>query len=250
MWEDIKLLFDSTSTVIWRQIFKNLGADIVLGLVRGIRKAVRGLVAVSDKFLAWIKAIMNKPLDIWIISKVYKRVTKGDQLTMLNLCSMLLAVPTAYVFKWLYGKKPREIPQIARLLAQIQAGTRAPPTDLVAPETIFTNLSSMQARQMPESNRLLSTDVKVLPADIPTDISSYPQSVTINAGTTEQQAWYTRLWEWFKHTRFGLWLRYLWRTGQLMKSALMCAYTAVDNLVTASKWPVIAANAGELITSD
>lgn len=35
-----------------------------------------------------------------------------------------------------------------------------------------------------------------------------------------------------------------------MKSALMCAYTAVDNLVTASKWPVIAANAGELITSD
>ena len=116
VWDDLKELFDSNSSVTGAEVFKNIGVDILLGIIRVARTSVNGLVAVIIQLVKWIKSVLDTKLEIWCLTKVYRKVTKGVNLTILNLATLVLAVPGAYLFKMVTGKKPREVPAIRELL--------------------------------------------------------------------------------------------------------------------------------------
>jgi hypothetical protein len=195
--------------------------------------------AVSESFLSWIKALLNKPLDIWVISTVCRRVTKGRELTMINLWSLILAVPTNWVFKLVFGKKPREFPQIAKLLSDIRSrskpGAQADSISLVsnnissvareqAPPVQFSAMARMSVKsQMPVTQFIA---LEVGPGDTsgrdPASEGTYkPVPINIQELTKRPSV---------------SWLKCVWRLGNLIKGAGTIVYTFIDTILTGLTW--------------
>ncbi|XEV01467.1 hypothetical protein FSHL1_006754 [Fusarium sambucinum] len=121
IWEDVKGLFEPGSTLSVGEALKNVGVDVLLAIVKCVRKGTQGIVAVIFQLLRWIRSILNEELDIWVLTKVYKKVTGGQPLTVLNLATLFLAVPTSFMFKVVtMGKRPKDIPAMASLLSEIR----------------------------------------------------------------------------------------------------------------------------------
>ena len=238
VWGDLKNLFNKDSSASWSEVFKNLGVDLILGIVRGIRKALHGIFAVSETFLSWIKALLNKPMDIWVISKVFRKVTGGKELTMLNLCSLLLAVPTAWAFKLIFGKKPRDFPQVAKLLSDIQSQSGSKVLQGTVSTTAKDRSSPARAQ-----NDLIHLPV-TLKSQVP---MGFLKAFKANTGAVAGQAFtpqavknsspidVKKLEGKPSVTR----LKWLWRLGNLIKGAGVIVYTVIDTVITGLTWPTL-----------
>ena len=230
IWKDLTQLFNDNSTMTWGDIFKNLGVDALLGIIRGVRKAVRGIVAVSSSFLMWLKNLLNKPLNIWVVSKVYKRVTGGEELTMLSLCALMLAVPTNWVFKKLYGRKPGEVPQIAKLLKEIRS---RPKRETPAGSTVALARQS----QMMAFTSFVGGTAHSEKADgskpTPT-VSKERAPFSIDALLKSNVT---------RSTEVEL-LLYTWRLATLMKGPGKVVYTLIDTIRTGLSWKTAGPEAG------
>ncbi|CAN9209281.1 unnamed protein product [Alternaria alternata] len=242
IWDDIKKLFDSNSTMTWQDILKNIGADIALGIVRGIRKAVHGLFAVSHSIVEWIHDMLNKEIDIWVVTKLYAKITRGQKLTILNLCSLILAIPTTWVFRLLYGKKPRDIPQLASFLDELHARdskivsfsskSAAPTFDRISsqslPDDNFAAMSAAENAFPSEKTMLLATNAASQNRQSANRITNFATKAT-----TEQSLQAVTMSSGMKR------LRYVWRMGMLIKSAGVIVYTLYDTITTGLAWPTV-----------
>jgi len=76
--------------------------DMVLLILSGIEAVLVAVSEVMGLALEGLDAILTAKIDIPIISQLYKWIAKAD-LTMLDLLSLLVALPTTILYKILYG---------------------------------------------------------------------------------------------------------------------------------------------------
>jgi len=246
MWKDFKKLFDPNDPLTWKDILKNIGVDVLLGMIQAVRKAVHGILAVSSKFIAWIQTVMNKPMKVWIISKVYKKVS-GRDLTIMDLSALLIAVPTVWIMRLFHSKKPRDFEPIASLLKDIQA--RKSPV-IVASGSDFSAIR-VQPTQQPAfkmqslsmvgggSNILKqnhSFKSQSLQGKSP-GVRNFHTNAVVKAGPKPlpDRDWETKTgWE-----KFVAWAKYFWRGGFLLKTIGSVVFTALDSVNTIVAWKAI-----------
>jgi hypothetical protein len=160
----------------------------------------------------------------------------------LNLCSLILAVPTTWVFRLIYGKKPRDIPQLANFLDELQRTEKsnhlssrriaaAPAFEERSPQSLpnvsFANLSAKSA-VVSEKMMLLTPNAISVSRKAATQL---PNSATKTA--KEQILTAATMSPRMKR------LRYVWRMGMLIKSAGVIVYTLFDTITTGLAWPTV-----------
>ncbi|KAF4499693.1 hypothetical protein FAGAP_4144 [Fusarium agapanthi] len=133
IWEDFKKLFDKSSSITMADIFKNIGVDLLLGIIKALRKSANFIMELIAKIVSLFRSFLNEKLDIWILTKLYKRVSGGEDLTMLNLACLIFSVPATYLFKlFTLGKKPRDIAPFSKVLSELRKSSIF---DSLAPST-------------------------------------------------------------------------------------------------------------------
>ncbi|OAP62182.1 hypothetical protein AYL99_04385 [Fonsecaea erecta] len=104
-----------TSTPSLDQIFAKLGIDLLedlLGLIQAVIAAILG--AFSEILLLFTDGI-NQPIQIPILSALYKKISRGSQMTILDVVALLLAIPATILFKIVTGKKPKDMEGVGSL---------------------------------------------------------------------------------------------------------------------------------------
>lgn len=248
IWEDLKKLFSNDTSVTWVDVFKNIGADILLGIVRGIRKLVHGILAVSGSFISWVQAMMNKPVDIWVVSKLFRKVTNGKELTMMRLSSLIIAVPTTLVFRVLYGKSLRDVPQIVELLALIRSGHERVGTDPSFPMSgLGTAVTAAARREAPAYLETVQS-MPVLPSSlrIHSPLLKEATGPTANGAPAKSRLGTAPLpfdadaflKAFLKRSSISSMTKLL-RLGVLIKNAASIAYTCLDCILTGLTWKTL-----------
>ncbi|KAK0728056.1 hypothetical protein B0T26DRAFT_637290 [Lasiosphaeria miniovina] len=77
--------------------------DLGLGMLADIVDAILGIL---DKILSLLDTLGNAEVEVPIFTALWKRVTKGRPLTLLNFFSLVLAVPATILYKLVFGTKP------------------------------------------------------------------------------------------------------------------------------------------------
>jgi ABC-type maltose transport system permease subunit len=57
---------------------------------------------------------MNATVQIPLISKLYKDIS-GNDLSALDAIALLIAIPVTIIFEVVHGKRPRDVPETAKL---------------------------------------------------------------------------------------------------------------------------------------
>ncbi|KAF5253731.1 hypothetical protein FANTH_1423 [Fusarium anthophilum] len=150
IWEDLKKLCKSGSTLTMGDIFKNVGVDLLIGVIRAIRTSASFLFEVIIKIVSLFRSVLNTKLNIYVLTKLYKRVSGGDDLTFLNLACLVVSVPTTYLFKlFTLGKKPRSVPAFATLLSELRSSSTS--FDFLAPKKEFDpSVAYLESGHLPE----------------------------------------------------------------------------------------------------
>ncbi|KAF2668116.1 hypothetical protein BT63DRAFT_457419 [Microthyrium microscopicum] len=115
---DLKGGFDSNQSFL--DILKNIGVDVIAGIIKVLRTAVNSLLGLFVKMFDWMKDIMQKEVNIFVLTKLYAKITHGGKLTMLNLFSLLLAVPTSWIYWFTTGKDVKQSPEIQQFLTDLR----------------------------------------------------------------------------------------------------------------------------------
>ncbi|KAF5026750.1 hypothetical protein F66182_1169 [Fusarium sp. NRRL 66182] len=177
---------------------------------------------------------MNQTLDIWVVTKLFRKITNGQDLTMMNLCSLIIAVPTTWVFKIVYGKSPREFPAIAELLDTIKSKPQSRGLAAVnvtaagnaafrqAPVAPFQRMNFVALDHSQEKPQQLESAGELVKAP-------KTEAAAIDPNTIVKQPSIS-------------WVKYLWRLGNLIKSAGVIVYTCVDTIITGLVWPTLDPN--------
>lgn len=79
--------------------------DAVLAILDVIEAVVDTLIDLAGAALTSFQDVLNKTIDIPVISWIYKQIS-GDPLSLLDLICLIGAVPTTIVYKLLFGKAP------------------------------------------------------------------------------------------------------------------------------------------------
>ncbi|KAI1012961.1 hypothetical protein LB503_001369 [Fusarium chuoi] len=73
IWQDLKSIFKSGSTLTVADIFKNVGVDLLVGIIRAVRTSASFLFEVVLKIVSLFRSVFNTKLNIWVLTKLYKR---------------------------------------------------------------------------------------------------------------------------------------------------------------------------------
>ena len=98
-------IIDKFSSLSATDIIKKLLAIIVDTLLQTVDNVLLALLDVCAKLMEGVIAILTKPLDIPILSWLYKDLT-GDGLTFLDLMCLIAAIPVTIVYKLVKDKAP------------------------------------------------------------------------------------------------------------------------------------------------
>ncbi|KAF8253324.1 hypothetical protein K440DRAFT_657303 [Wilcoxina mikolae CBS 423.85] len=151
---DIVELFNVNSTLSVDQIFEKLGSDILVSFIRALRTISVGIIRLMADIIRDVQAIINKAIDIPILTPLYKLISGGSDLTLLDAFALLVAIPSTILYKALTGKKPSEIGGIS--WNSIVGKTASAPTMMAfealatesAPADMLMTASSVDASQV------------------------------------------------------------------------------------------------------
>lgn len=117
--DNIKELFtNSSENLSIGDLIANMGFDLLddfLGVIESLITAILGTL--SDIVLE-LADTLNEPIQIPVLSALYKKLTRGSDLTILDAICLVMAVPTTIVYKIAVGKSPTEIEGIESLTKQ------------------------------------------------------------------------------------------------------------------------------------
>ncbi|WP_158912033.1 hypothetical protein [Granulicella sp. L56] len=88
--------------VVMYEVIKGMqtAAIGVLDVIEDLMNAL--IAAISDAFNTF-QGILTKQIDIPVISWLYKQISGGDPLTILDLMCLLMAIPTTLLYKLTFG---------------------------------------------------------------------------------------------------------------------------------------------------
>ncbi len=102
---DIKKVSGDGNLTI-NQIIGQIGGDILKGVLQAVRTLLINLLKCMAGILKALKAGINEKIDIPLLSPLYKLITKGADLSLLDGMMLLLAVPATVAAKIITGKAP------------------------------------------------------------------------------------------------------------------------------------------------
>lgn len=127
IWGTIETLFNAimkdlndafTSNKSFIEVLQHVGKDVLKGILRALRIAVTKIMGALSKIFDWMKDILGKHVHIYVVTKLYKKITPNhEQLDVLNLFSLLLAVPTSWIYKLTTGDNVKDDPKVTQFLA-------------------------------------------------------------------------------------------------------------------------------------
>ncbi|KAJ3545800.1 hypothetical protein NM208_g2329 [Fusarium decemcellulare] len=98
------------------EILSSLGFDLLEDVIGVVQSIVTGILgSFSDLLLELVDGI-NKPITIPVLSPLYKKLTRGSDLTVLDAVALVFAIPGTFLYKIVTGKKPSEIEGIGTLI--------------------------------------------------------------------------------------------------------------------------------------
>jgi hypothetical protein len=89
--------------------FLNAAKDLVLFVLDTVQAIIDKILAVAAQAIDTLAGVLTANIDIPIVTWLYRQITKtsenpnGDQLTLLDLLSLLLAVPATILYKVMLG---------------------------------------------------------------------------------------------------------------------------------------------------
>lgn len=102
-------LFDPADSITPGQTLSQLGSDLLLKLLDGIKRIARGLVSIGSTLIRDIKSAFNYKINIPIFSWLYKNVLSGNDLTVLDGFSLVVAIPVTVLTKIVTGERPADM---------------------------------------------------------------------------------------------------------------------------------------------
>lgn len=80
--------------------------DAVSGMLNTAEDAAEGLLTVADDLITSLQSTITTAWDIPFLSPLYKLITKGSDLNLLDAMALLLAIPAVPMYKLVAGKSP------------------------------------------------------------------------------------------------------------------------------------------------
>jgi hypothetical protein len=80
--------------------------DAVSGLLNTAEDAAEGLLTVANDIVTSLESALTTAWDIPFLSPLYKLITKGSDLNLLDAMALLLAIPAVPMYKLVAGKSP------------------------------------------------------------------------------------------------------------------------------------------------
>ncbi|RHZ58239.1 uncharacterized protein CDV56_106022 [Aspergillus thermomutatus] len=102
-------LFSPADSITPRQALSQLGSDMLLKLLDGIKRIAKGLVSVGSTLIRDIKSAFNYKINIPIFSWLYKHVLSGNDLTVLDGFALVVAIPVTVLTKIVTGERPADM---------------------------------------------------------------------------------------------------------------------------------------------
>lgn len=103
--EDFQRMFKDKELSV-AQSLEMLAGDAAIGLLNVGKNMIVSLFKVIEEVLHTIEDLINKDVNLPIISAFYKEFAKSDKMSVLDIISLLLAIPSTYAYKLLKGKAP------------------------------------------------------------------------------------------------------------------------------------------------
>ncbi len=104
-WEDLLAVLQGDNPTLG-EVLAVLTVDVVGGLVVIARQIVDALFSVLDDIIAFVMGALSAPVNIPLISGLYKLIAGGSQLSVLDGFALLLAIPVTLIYKVVAGEAP------------------------------------------------------------------------------------------------------------------------------------------------
>ncbi|KAG0374867.1 hypothetical protein BGX24_009826 [Mortierella sp. AD032] len=101
-WKDLTKNFSNSKSFSLADVFTEAGIDIAVTLVDFMQHIVVGFLKVTNLIVSTLKTAINTPLNILLLSPLYKKMTNGKELTLLDAISLLIAIPTTVMYKLIH----------------------------------------------------------------------------------------------------------------------------------------------------
>jgi hypothetical protein len=99
-------IIDQVQTLSATEIVKRLSAilgDLLLGIAKDV---IDGILSIMQEMAGDILKMLTTPLDIPVLSPIYKWLTDGDTLTFLDLACLVAAIPATIIYKIIKEEAP------------------------------------------------------------------------------------------------------------------------------------------------
>lgn len=103
--QDLFNLFTDKNLTVENGLIK-IGKDVLKQMIKLARTAVVGFLKVVESALDLIKGMLNATANIPILSSLYKLLSGGDAISLLDVFALLVAVPATMLYKVVSGKTP------------------------------------------------------------------------------------------------------------------------------------------------
>ncbi|KAG6853600.1 hypothetical protein C0991_002923 [Blastosporella zonata] len=105
----LKALADPKSSLTIGDILLMIGGDIASAFIEGTRIVASAFIKSFASILRTIKDILNFKIEIPLLSSLYRKISGGHDLTVLDAVALLLAVPSTVLYKIMHKRSPKEM---------------------------------------------------------------------------------------------------------------------------------------------
>jgi hypothetical protein len=107
--QDIYNLFSQSNSMSAKEMLEKLAADVIIGFLDAIKSLALGLITIGADVIAEMRDYFNHDIDIPVIGALYKFISGGSSLTILDGLSLLIAIPTTLLYKVTTGDSPPDL---------------------------------------------------------------------------------------------------------------------------------------------
>ncbi|KAL2670302.1 hypothetical protein Neosp_014769 [[Neocosmospora] mangrovei] len=104
--DNVRILFALTNEVSIGTLLTSLGFELLEDILDVVESLLMAFLGCVGELLVLIADKMNEQIKIPVLSALYRKVSGGADLTLLDAFSLVVAVPATIVFKIAMGKSP------------------------------------------------------------------------------------------------------------------------------------------------
>ncbi|KAL8799637.1 MAG: hypothetical protein Q9182_005739 [Xanthomendoza sp. 2 TL-2023] len=110
--EKLVLLFDSDRSVSAGKVVQAIGSDILVGVLDLIRLFVVDLIRLGADILKGLQSLLTCRINMPIFTRLYEDIS-GRPCNVLDIISLILAIPMTIITKIFTGEKPPLLPTVS-----------------------------------------------------------------------------------------------------------------------------------------